>query len=83
MRVKVQVMMDIEETVRKQLVRYIVQRNIFCPITGEVLDVDTCKWFVDADGDPAYVLSPKAYDAAVAIPAIVEALALKGYFPRE
>lgn len=73
----------VQEVVDRMMVKYIVQRQIFCPVTGEVLDIDTCKWFVDADGDPAYVLSPKAYDAAVAVPKIVEALRAKGLYPKE
>lgn len=73
---------DIQQEVDRQMVRYIVQRNIFCPVTGAVLDVRTCKWFVDADGDPAYVLSPEAYDAAVSEPEIMSALATKGLFPK-
>lgn len=74
---------DIQQEVDRQMVLYIVQRNIFCPITGAVLDIRTCKWFVDADGDPAYVLSPEAYDAAVSVESVVEALSQKGLYPRE
>lgn len=73
---------DIEKAVDRQMVMFIVQRNIFCPVTGHVLDVRTCKWFVDKDGDPAYVLSPEAYDAAVSQPNIVSALAEKGLYPK-
>lgn len=77
---------DIQQEVDRQMVRYIVQRNIFCPITGAVLDVRTCKWLVDADGDPAYVMSPEVFDAVVyglnteKGKAIVDALAEKGLF---
>lgn len=74
---------DIQQEVDRRMVQYIVQRNIFCPVTGEVLDVRTCKWFVDEDGDPAYVLSPTAYDAAVSQPTIVSSLATKGLYPKE
>lgn len=74
---------DIQQEVDRQMVLHMVQRNIFCPITGEVLDIRTCKWFVDNDGDPAYVLSPEAYGAATAQPAIVSALADKGLYPKE
>ena len=72
---------DIEKAVDRQMVMYIVQRNIFCPVTGAVLDIRTCKWFVDKDGDPAYVLSPEAYNAAVGIPEVVQGLAEKGLYP--
>lgn len=77
---------DIQAEVDRQMVKYIVQRNIFCPITGAVLDVRTCKWFVDKDGDPAYVMSPEAFDAVASGlntekgKAIVDALAEKGLF---
>lgn len=75
---------DIQQEVDRQMVLFIVQRNIFCPVTGAVLDIRTCKWFVDKDGDPAYVLSPEAYDAAVSKQEIIDALATKGLFiPKE
>lgn len=74
---------DIQQFLEKQLVLYIVQRDIFCPITGAVLDVRTCKWFVDADGDPAVVVAAEAYDAAVSVPSIMTVLAEKGLFPSE
>lgn len=45
--------------VREQLVRYLVQRAITCPITGDVLDVRTCAVVLDSDGDPAAVFSPE------------------------
>lgn len=67
-------------TVRRQLLTYIIQRNIFCPVSGEVLDVRTAKYFVDKDGDPAYVLSPKVYDAVVTNPGLVAQMEARGYF---
>jgi hypothetical protein len=51
--------MDLQEHLRTQLVRYLVQRAITCPITGDVLDVRTCAVVLDADGDPAAVFSPE------------------------
>lgn len=74
---------SIQDTVDTMMVKYIVQRNIFCPVSGVVLDVRTCKWFVDKDGDPAYVVAPDVYDRAVANPAIVSSLADRGLFPKE
>lgn len=56
-------MQDIEERMRKQLVRFLVQRNITCPATGEVLDMDTCVVLVDSDGDPKAVLSQAGWAA--------------------
>lgn len=74
---------DIEQAVDKQMLLYIIQRQITCPVTGEVLDIRTARYFVDRDGSPAYVLSPEAYDAAVSKPSIVNALEDKGLFPME
>lgn len=48
----------IEEMMRRELVRYIVQRSIFCPVSGVVLDMDTCTVILDSDGDPAFVVAP-------------------------
>lgn len=74
---------DIQQEVDRQMVLFIVQRNIFCPVSGQVLDIRTCKWFVDKDGDPAYVVAPHVYDAAIASEATVEALSQRGYFPMD
>jgi len=73
---------DVQQEVDRQMVLFIVQRNIFCPVSGNVLDLRTCKWFVDADGDPAYVVDPEVYDKVVAQPATVEALAERGLYPK-
>lgn len=74
---------DIEKAVDKQVLLYIIQRQITCPVTKQILDIDTACYFVDRDGCPAYVLSPTAYDAAVSKLSIVNALADKGLFPME
>jgi hypothetical protein len=50
----------IEEMMRRELVRYLIQKTIFCPFTGAVLDMDTCTVILDSDGDPAIVCSPEA-----------------------
>lgn len=73
---------DIQQRVDRQMVLFIVQRNIFCPISGSVLDIRTCKWFVDKDGDPAYVVSPEVYDRVVVQPDTVTALAERGLYPQ-
>ena len=75
--------MEINKQVEKQIVKYIVQRNIFCPLSGDVLDVRTCKWLVDKDGVPAYVMSPEAYDSVYrGREAIETSLNARGcYFP--
>lgn len=51
--------MTFENTIRKNFVRYLVQKSIFCPVSGDVLDVRTCYVILDSDGDPAYVVSPE------------------------
>ena len=48
--------MDLRTHMRDQLRKALVQRAIFCPISGQVLDVRTCVTLLDEDGDPAYVL---------------------------
>ncbi|MCS5735789.1 hypothetical protein [Herbiconiux daphne] len=53
----------LENIVRGQMVAYLVGRVITCPVTGAVLDARTCVTFIDADGDPAYVVSPEAWEA--------------------
>jgi hypothetical protein len=62
------------EHVRKELVRFLVSRTIFCPVTGELLDVRTCVVLNDPDGDPRYVLSQEGWRAVSADPARVEKL---------
>lgn len=69
------------EAMRDALKLYLVQRAIFCPITGAVLDVRSCGVFVDGDGDPAYVVSPEAFAAILATPSALESLAAQGLTP--
>ena len=54
-------MSDLETKMRERLTLALVQRDITCRVTGEVLDIRTCAVLVDPDGDPAYVLSPEGY----------------------
>ncbi len=51
-------MSDIRTTVQAMLIRALVQRHIFCPLTGKVLDERTCTVILDSDGDPHMVLDP-------------------------
>ncbi len=60
--------MDIQEHIRKQLVKALVQRLIFCPIEKTVLDIRTCVVVVDSDGDPALVLSQEGWAKIAAVP---------------
>lgn len=67
------------DTMRTELVRHLVSHLITCPATGEVLDMDTCVVFVDADGDPAAVVSQTGYRQILAErPATIDILAAKG-----
>ena len=69
---------------RKALLTALVQRQIFCPVYRTVLDVDTCAYFVDADGDPCYVMSMEAYARFADTPGIEDRMAKHGwYFPAE
>lgn len=38
----------------------LIQRHIFCPVTGTVLDIRTARFVLDSDGDPHLPLSPEA-----------------------
>lgn len=55
-------MLDMETTMRRGMVLAMVQRQIMCRFTGDVLDVDTCAVVLDADGDPMDVASPRVLD---------------------
>lgn len=70
-------MYGLQETIWQSLVRYLVQRDITCRLTGKVLDMDTCVVFVDADGDPAQVYHESVRPAL--IPEILASLEAKGY----
>lgn len=71
--------MDMETMIRKQMVKGMVQRAIFCPYSGEVLDVRTCVVLVDRDGDPAHVMSPTAWKVFQTQPETLAKLAEMGY----
>lgn len=59
--------MNLEETMRRELRRFLVQKHITCPLTGEVLDMDKSVFILDADGDPAGVFSQSGWQRALAI----------------
>lgn len=60
--------MDIETIVRKEMVKALVGRHIFDPFGGgQVLDVRTCVVVLDADGDPATVMSPETYTRLIEV----------------
>lgn len=54
-------MNDLEEILRAEMVKYLVQKTIFCPNTGQLLDTGTCVILNDTDGDPIAVLSPAGW----------------------
>jgi hypothetical protein len=47
------------------LLRSIVGRTMFCPVSGRTLDFRTCVVFVDNDGDPSQVLSQEGWATLV------------------
>ena len=55
-------MNDLEEILRAEMVKYLVQKTIFCPNTGQLLDIRTCVILNDTDGDPTAVLSPDGWN---------------------
>lgn len=71
--------MNIEEKMRKEMVRYLVQREIFCPYTGHLLDIRTCVVLVDKDGDPEIVMAPEAWEVIEKSPQTLDMLTSKGY----
>ena len=53
-------MTDIVTGMRDALRLGLVQRHIFCPVSGDLLDIRTARFVLDADGDPHLPLSPRA-----------------------
>lgn len=47
----------LEDHMRREMRRFIVSKHMFCPITGEVLDMDKSVFILDADGDPIAAFS--------------------------
>lgn len=58
--------MSIRDIVEKEIRKNLVQRQIFCPITREVLDVDTAKYALDNNGDPSVAFSPDVTEEQIA-----------------
>jgi hypothetical protein len=60
--------MDLETKMRTELIKFLVQKHIFCPFSeafglpSRVLDVRTCVVILDPDGDPKSVMSPEAWE---------------------
>lgn len=55
---------SLEETMRREMRRFIVSKHIFCPITGDVLDMDKSVFILDADGDPIAAFSQAGWARA-------------------
>jgi hypothetical protein len=68
-----------EEPMRKMLLHSIVTRQIFCRLTGDVLDVDTCVVVLDADGDPCSVFSPRGFQQMLDTGVDVDKMLSLGY----
>lgn len=69
-------MSDFASKIESVWIRGIVQRQIWCPITGKVLDYRTCAVLRDGDGDPINVYDPSVLDALT--PEAAEELAAMG-----
>lgn len=61
--------MELLDQMRRSLRLFLVQKHIFCPLSGKVLDIDTARFVLDADGDPYLPLDP---DAAALIEGAIE-----------
>ncbi|QDP43547.1 hypothetical protein QDA09_gp09 [Microbacterium phage Tyrumbra] len=57
----------------------LIQRHIFCPVTGAVLDIRTARFVLDSDGDPYLPLSPEAAEKIEASLAAGEPALRDGY----
>ena len=53
-------MTDLREHILGQFRLGLIQRHIFCPVSGHVLDIRTARFVLDKDGDPHLPLSPEA-----------------------
>lgn len=42
----------------ENMIRFLVQKYITCPVTGNILDMRTCAVILDRDGDPLAVYDP-------------------------
>lgn len=64
---------------KKQMVRYIVQKYITCPVTGDVLDERTCIVVFDHEGFPLTVWSPAVGDILKKDPELVALIQERGH----
>jgi hypothetical protein len=69
------VLSPLVDLMRRRLVKFLVQKAIFCPVTGSVLDVRTCVVILDKDNDPAAVLSQQGWQIFLGYPERLAALA--------
>lgn len=52
-------MTDITDHIIAKFRLSLIQRHIFCPVSGDVLDIRTARFVLDPDGDPYLPLSPR------------------------
>lgn len=57
--------MSLQERLTHALKRGIIQTQITCPITGEVLDLRTAQFSVDKDGDPQRAFAPEVTEKEI------------------
>jgi hypothetical protein len=50
----------------REMVKFLVSKQITCPRTGVVLDYRTCVVLLDRDGDPTAVVSQEGWKQIVA-----------------
>lgn len=51
--------MTIQDQVTKQLRKHLVQKQITCPVSGDVLDVRTARYIEDEEGTPYVAIAPR------------------------
>lgn len=52
-------MSALTEQITFEFKRAMIQRHIFCPVSGDVLDIRTARFILDPDGDPHLPLAPE------------------------
>jgi hypothetical protein len=53
--------MELQELIHRNMVKDLVRRAIWCPITGDTLDVRTCVVLLGRDELPLKVISPRGW----------------------
>lgn len=58
--------MSIRDIIEQEMKKGLVQKQIFCPITQEVLDVRTAQFALDQNGDPGVAFAPGVTEEQIA-----------------